>query len=84
MYNKSEVMKEAWKLYRGLSRNLRGKIMGTFAGCLRTAWARAKKVATQTKQSAEESLFLLQMKDHWSPEDYEDADRLERIIRAAA
>lgn len=76
-YNKSEIMSAAWAMYRGLSRNLRGEIIGTFADCLRMAWASAKRNAQRTP---EERLFLLNMKDRWNSADFEEARKLEQEI----
>lgn len=60
MYNRSTIMKAAWAAYRNRPRNLRGIPQGTFADCLKIAWANAKRRATHDTE------FLYQMQDHHS------------------
>jgi len=80
-YNKSEIMKEAWRLYRNGNRNTRGELMGTFANALCCAWKNAK---WRARQNNAESLFQLRMKDRWSRSDYEAAYMLNQGIKATA
>ena len=40
MYNKSEIMKNAWRIYKGSN--------GSFSACLSLAWKKAKEALTKT------------------------------------
>lgn len=44
-YNLSKIMNDAWSQYRKYNAPYNGKIMHTFASCLKAAWARAKEAA---------------------------------------
>ena len=41
MYNKSEIMKEAWRLFKG-SKKLVKQYQRSFSWCLQSAWRKAK------------------------------------------
>lgn len=53
-YNKSEIMKEAWKLHR--SWNTRAL---TFAQCLTRAWAKAKEAAARAAEMLQKTMMFV-------------------------
>lgn len=61
-YNLSNIMKNAWNLYRkynaNLGRNREGKkiIRWTFSACLTTAWGRAKDTVRAAAEAAKTGL----------------------------
>ena len=84
-YNKSEIMKEAWTMYKSSDRDLFGRKLVPFATCLRIAWSNAKAEARKaekvvTVEELESRLFILQMKDRFTHEDYECARELQTKI----
>lgn len=80
MYNKSEIMKNAWNIYRDSKLDFMGypTLQGiTFSKALKQAWADAKTKAADAKltvaekiEKIENQLFYLEMKDRWNTEDY--------------
>ena len=93
MYNKSEIMKAAWELYREkvamvsrLSKRDRQEILANyFSVALKTAWRLAKQRAKDANLSLEElesRLFLLQMKDRWDSNDYALEHKYSGAIKA--
>lgn len=77
-YNKSEIMKAAWAMYRSGSRDLHGRLVTPFSTCLRIAWANAK--ANATVEDLEQRLFFLNMKDRWTAEDQKEMRVLDAQI----
>ena len=90
-YNKSEIMKRAWDLYRIWEFCDRA-----FAVSLKEAWEEAKSkaqkeenakakaemlVPSDTFENLESALFILNMKDYHNHEDRQEVSRLEVAIK---
>ena len=90
-YNRSEIMKAAWALYRKMEISTRRwpeaarkeKLATYFSDALKLAWAQAKS-ANVTKADLENQQFLIHMKDHWDSSDFELDRELEQKIREKA
>ena len=87
-YNKSEIMKNAWRKTRALGSALQfamGGIRAVFAQMLKQAWAdaRAAKPAKLTKTEAKHQLMLLDNKTRWNTSDFQQSAELARAINAA-
>ena len=51
-YNKSEIMKNAWSLYRKMKAECPN--VANFGNCLRTAWATAKRNVSENAQAGKD------------------------------
>ena len=92
MYNKSEIMRNAWATYRervaylkSLNPILGAKLLAsyTFADALKLAWLNAKHQAKDRRtplERAKHDLFVLECKDRWDGKDFETSSQLQAEI----
>lgn len=81
--NRSEIMKNAWILYRTIFGGAKGR--NIFRAALRQAWRDAKRAvalaaldakSTVAQKAARVALVTLEAKDRWTPADYTQAATL--------
>lgn len=91
MFNRSEIMRRAWEIYRTVFRLSQTK--AAFRLALQDAWSEAKRAIAAAKRAAEESprvqrirdaILSLECKDRWTQADYAERDRLAAELREAA
>lgn len=86
MFNKSEIMKRAWELFKANYWGQPGFRNAIWARSLRSAWAEAKAKAGQVSKAETVSAQIesLHNKDRWSSADYQRMDALNAELREAA
>lgn len=87
-YNKSEIMKHAWRKARALGSAIAsamGGVRALFAQMLKQAWANAKaaKPVKLTREQAAYRLMLHDNKTYWNSADYHCRDELALAARGA-
>lgn len=81
MFNKAEIMKEAWKRVKMANRE-KYSLSFLLARALRGAWADAKHEAAMVARRAipscpiRQQIAMLDNKDRWTSEDYKRSDEL--------
>lgn len=87
--NRSEIMKNAWTLYRTIFGGAKGR--NIFRAALRLAWREAKRAAslaaldakrTVAQKTAHAALTALEAKERWTATDYAQAETLRRAAYA--
>lgn len=62
-YNRSEIMKEAWKLYR-MSRKWVNNIEWTFSRALKRAWAMAKEAVAEAAERTAKGIVRMHYSEY--------------------
>lgn len=73
-YNKSEIMKEAWKLYR-MNKSVVKSLQRAFSQCLKQAWKMAKEIAAAADESARKGIRRMHYGEY--KRDYADCETVE-------
>jgi len=90
MFNKSEILKTAWKRTKMKMETLgyaAHQLRAVFSHELRLAWAQAKAATVRVVRTASQirhAIFALECKDHWTQADYALRDALTAELKGVS